>query len=159
MKRKNEVRKEGGIFCIFKGDTKIKKSTSLEDTGHLTKGLKGNFVMTPRIGPKEIGMTSAIHRPGDSMKPHVHEYSSDTLIIFEGDGEVYLKDKWISVKEGDVIYAPAGIKHGTRNPKTNNKNFIVIGVGTPPQKDLYARAKYDLNGSDEDYFMKSNISD
>ena len=157
MNKGDKVKKDGGIFNIFKGDTRKNSSTNLEDTGYLTNGLKGNFVMTPRIGPLELGMTSAVHRPGQSMQPHAHPNSSETLIAFRGSGEFFLKDRWIPVKEGDIIYAPPCVKHGSNNPENNVENLIVVGIGIPPQEDLYKRANYEPDGDDKDYITKIHI--
>ena len=156
MNKREKARSEGGVFNIFMSDSRKDSSTNLEDTGLLTNGLKGNFVMTPRIGPRELGITATVHQPGQGMQPHIHPLSGETLIAFKGNGSFYLKDRWIPVKEGDVVHAPAGVKHGSTNPETNTEIFITVGIGTPPQADLYSRANYDPNGDDEDYITETH---
>jgi len=132
--KKEHVRKEGGKFNIFKGDL-----TFTEENGVVV-----NLVMTPRVGTINVGMTSGIHEPGMGFTPHVHPLSEETLLVFKGKGEMFLKDRWIPVEEGDVIYAPPGVLHGTRNPEGNTEPFYTIGIGTPPQADLYQKTHYDV---------------
>ncbi len=89
-------------------------------------------------------MTAGTHFPGQGMLPHKHPISEEMLIVFRGNGQFYLDDQWYDVAEGDVLYAPAGVWHGTRNPATNTEPFITIGCASPPQLDLYERAGYVL---------------
>jgi gentisate 1,2-dioxygenase len=139
MSIKDKVRKDGGRFSIFKGDYSQIESA----------GVEVNLVLTPRVGTINIGMTSAVHQPGQGFNPHVHPLSEETLLVFRGSGEFYLKDRWIPVKEGDIVYAPAGIYHGTRNPPDNTEEFVTIGIASPPQADLYKRYNYDVLATDD----------
>lgn len=138
MNKRDKVRTDGGVFNLFKGD-----ASWLE-----TEGLEVHLVLTPRVGPRNLGMTFGIHNPGEGFEPHAHPLSEEVLIAFKGKGEMYLKDKWIEVNEGDVVYAPPGIKHGTRNPAGNTEVFMTIGCASPPQLDLYQRSNYDPLGDD-----------
>ena len=132
---KEEVKKFGGMFNIFEGYNWEKSS-----------GLDLHLVLTPRLGSRNIGITSAVHYPGMEFEPHVHPLSEELVFCYEGEGEFYLYDKWIPVKAGDVLYAPPGVYHGTRKPKCSEGTFITIGVATPPQLDLYNRIGYDVLG-------------
>lgn len=134
MTVKEKIRSEGGRFNIYKGDLSFVEKN----------GVPVNLVMTPRVGTINIGMTSGIHQPGQGFTPHVHPMSEETLLAFKGKGEMFLKDRWIPVEEGDIIYAPAGILHGTRNPEGNTEVFVTIGIATPPQAELYAAHNYDV---------------
>ena len=151
MRKRDEVRTKGGIFNIYYGDCKKNLATNLEDTGLLKKGTKGNFVMTPRNGPSHIGMTSGVQKPGQGMEPHIHPVSDETLLCVKGKGQFYLHDHWIDVREGDVVFAPAGIKHGSRCLQDSDEALTVVGISCPPQLDLYQKSDYDPNGADEDY--------
>jgi len=132
---KEEVKKFGGMFNIFEGYNWEKSS-----------GLDLHLVLTPRLGSRNIGITSAVHYPGMEFEPHVHPLSEELVFCYEVEGEFYLYDKWIPVKAGDVLYAPPGVYHGTRKPKGSEGTFITIGVATPPQLDLYNRIGYDVLG-------------
>lgn len=138
MKNKQEIRETGGIFNISEGFNWAK-----------TTGLDVHLVLTPRLGSRNIGITSGVHEPGMEFEPHVHPLSEELIFCFEGEGEFFLVDRWYPVKKGDVLYAPPGIPHGTRKPADSEGKFITVGVATPPQLDLYNRIGYDVLGKDE----------
>ena len=79
--------------------------------------------------------------------------SEEILIIHSGEGECYLYDKWIPCKAGDIIFAPPGVLHGTRNPAGNTEPFVTLGIATPPQLDLYMRAGYDVLDDDKSEYV------
>jgi quercetin dioxygenase-like cupin family protein len=139
MNLRDKVKKEGGVFNLYNGDY----------TWTTPEGLTSHIVLTPRVGVANVNMGMGVHKPGQGMAPHVHPLSEEILIIYRGKGEVYLKDKWIPVEAGDIVYAPAGVYHGTRNPATNTEDFETIGCGAPPQLDLYQRAGYDPLADDK----------
>jgi len=132
----DRVRRYGGVFKLASGP-------SFEQRG----GLGVNLVITPNVGSRGIGLTAGFHAPGVSFAPHRHPLSEEILIAFKGKGQFYLRDRWIDVEEGDIVYAPEGILHGTRNPSTNTEPFITIGCAAPPQLDLYQRSGYVLRTS------------
>ena len=133
MTEKEHVRKYGGKFNIQEGFSWI-QSTDLDV----------RLVLTPGKGSGNVGITSAYHSPGMAFEPHVHPLSEEILIAHKGRGEMYLYDRWIPVEEGDVVYAPPGVYHGTRNPAENTEGFYTIGIATPPQLELYQRVGYDV---------------
>ncbi len=129
---KEEVKKFGGMFNIFEGYNWEKSS-----------GLDLHLVLTPRLGSRNIGITSAVHYPGMEFEPHVHPLSEELVFCYEGEGEFYLYDKWIPVKAGDVLLA---LSSTGLHSKGSEGTFITIGVATPPQLDLYNRIGYDVLG-------------
>ena len=56
--------------------------------------------------------------PESDYKIHKHKIS-ETYIITEGTGEIYVNDHWRSVKKGDVIVFKSDVWHccKTSNPK------------------------------------------
>jgi len=135
---KIKVKLKGGVFNIASGYSWKER-----------EGLDVNLILTPKIGSCMLGVSSGYHQPGEGFEPHVHPISEELLIVFRVKGEIYLENKWIPVEEGDIVYAPPGIKHGTRNPKNNKEIFITIGCASPPQLDLYQRANYNLLEDEE----------
>lgn len=47
---------------------------------------------------------------------HVHPEAIETYHILEGEMEFYVKDKWISARQGDKLKVDIGVKHAFRNP-------------------------------------------
>ena len=120
---------------------------------HTRDGLEAMFVLTPNVGTRGIGLTSGFHSPGQGFEPHKHPLSEEVLVVVRGKGQIYLKDRWLDVEEGDVVYAPPGVLHGTRNPSSNTEVFVTLGCASPPQLDLYEKANYALltaSGTAED---------
>ncbi len=145
MNDKETVRKQGGIFNINEGyswENYTVDGIRMEDV---------HLVLTPRIGSRNIGITSGIHYPGMEFEPHVHPLSEELVFCHDGEGEFFLYDKWIPVKKGDVLYAPPGVRHGTRKPAGTEGVMVTIGVATPPQLDLYNRIGYDVLAEGEEY--------
>ena len=136
MDDREQVRRFGGRFTLNEGP-------EFKQEG----GLGVKFVVTPNTGSRIIGVTAGFHDPGVSFAPHSHPISEEVLICFRGRGQMYLKDRWVDVEEGDIVYAPEGILHGTRNPEGNTKPFITIGCAAPPQLDLYQKSGYVLKGA------------
>ena len=133
MTNKEYVQKYGRKFTISGGETWTMPN------GHVV-----HFALNPKMGCKNTNIAVGFHEPGKEFAPHVHPISEEILIIYSGEGECYLKDKWIPVKAGDIVFAPPGITHGTRNYPDAKEPFVTLGIATPPQLDLYNRAGYDV---------------
>lgn len=57
--------------------------------------------------------------PGCNMKDplfHTHPNAIETYEIIEGQMEFFVKDKWLSAKQGDKLIVPKGVTHTFRNP-------------------------------------------
>jgi gentisate 1,2-dioxygenase len=87
--------------------------------------------MSPAMGSALTGCQVVYHRPGDTFTVHAHPVSEDVTIVFQGQGEAFLGDAWYEVGEGDVIYAPEYVRHGTRNPRGAAGDFICYNWQVP----------------------------
>lgn len=146
MTKKEYVQKYGGKFSIEGGETWTMPN------GHVV-----HFALNPKMGCRNTNIAVGFHEPGKEFAPHVHPISEEILLIFSGEGECYLYDKWIPCKAGDIIFAPPGVWHGTRNPAGNTEPFVTLGIATPPQQDLFVRAGYDVLDDDKtDYVGEHN---
>lgn len=142
MTKKEYVQKYGGKFSISGGETWTMPN------GHVV-----HFALNPKMGCKGANIAVGFHEPGKEFAPHKHPISEEILIIHSGEGECFLYDKWIPTKAGDIIYAPPGVLHGTRNPAENTEPFVTLGIATPPQLDLYMRAGYDVLDDDKSEYI------
>jgi len=101
------------------------------------------FVVWPGMGSRKISLHRAKHPPGFEFKVHIHPDAEDTILAFRGQGQGFLVDRWYDMAEGDVLYAPCPVKHGTRNNDKHSKEpFICVGGAAPPQMELYRLAGY-----------------
>ncbi|MDN5345279.1 MAG: hypothetical protein PWQ18_1393 [Clostridia bacterium] len=139
VKGPEEVSHSGGIFNVYRG-------APFTGNGGLMK-----FVLWPGAGCTMVGQHTAYHEPGKAFIPHIHPISEDAIFCFDGKGMGYLESRWIKVREGDIVYAPALIKHGTGCHISQTKTFLTSGCATPPQYDLYEKAGYLKEGKFVDF--------
>jgi mannose-6-phosphate isomerase-like protein (cupin superfamily) len=75
------------------------------------------------------GMTIAIQ---DGSPPkHLHSNSHEIQYILEGTGTIWLGDKEVTVKPGDLVIIPKGTPHAGTKP--NGRTIKAIAIKTPPQ--------------------------
>lgn len=101
-----------------------------------------NFIFWPGTGSAQMCLHCGIQQPGETFNVHLHEKSDEAFIAFEGVGEMFLKDQWIEVSAGDVLYAAPGILHGTRNldESPQARRFVTCGGPMPYDPFLYEAA-------------------
>jgi mannose-6-phosphate isomerase-like protein (cupin superfamily) len=75
------------------------------------------------------GATIAI-QDGNPPK-HLHANANEIQYILEGTGTVWLGDKEVPVKPGDLIIIPKGTPHA--GAKTDGRPLKAIAIKTPPQ--------------------------
>lgn len=129
-----QVARDGRIFNLNDGAV-------FNENGALMR-----FIVWPGSGCRMLGGHLAIHSPGKVFQPHIHPISEDCICVVGGVGQGYLVDKWVDVGPGDLIYAPAGVLHGTANRTGSQQDFLCNGYAGPPQFDLYQWAGYFRNG-------------
>jgi gentisate 1,2-dioxygenase len=81
-------------------------------------------------------------RPGDSSTMYQYDVSEEVLVCLKGSGEVYVRDRWVTIAPGDIAYVPEGLPHGVRNPRGNTADFVLVSHLTPPSVDLYEPAGF-----------------
>ena len=62
---------------------------------------------------------------------HIHPNTNEIQYILEGTGTVWLGDKEVAVKPGDLIIIPKGTPHGGTKP--DGRPLKAIAIKTPPQ--------------------------
>jgi mannose-6-phosphate isomerase-like protein (cupin superfamily) len=62
---------------------------------------------------------------------HKHPNTNEFQYILEGTGTVWLGDKEVHVKPGDLIVIPKGTPHAGTKPE--GRTFKAIAIKTPPQ--------------------------
>ena len=62
---------------------------------------------------------------------HMHPNTNEIQYILEGTGTIWLGDKEVQVKPGDLIIIPKGTPHGGTKPV--GRPFKAIAIKTPPQ--------------------------
>ena len=66
-----------------------------------------------------------------SPPKHMHPNANEMQFILEGTGTIWLGDKEVRVKPGDLVIIPHGTAHGGTKP--DGRTFKAIAIKTPPQ--------------------------
>jgi mannose-6-phosphate isomerase-like protein (cupin superfamily) len=75
------------------------------------------------------GMTLSVQ--AGNVPKHLHPNTNEFQYILEGTGTIWLGDKEVRVKPGDLVIIPKGTPHGGTKPDTGV--FKAIAIKTPPQ--------------------------
>ena len=62
---------------------------------------------------------------------HLHANANEIQYILEGTGTIWLGDKEVQVKPGDLVIIPKGTPHGGTKP--DGRTIKAIAIKTPPQ--------------------------
>jgi len=62
---------------------------------------------------------------------HMHLNANEMQYILEGTGTIWLGDKEVEVKPGDLVIIPKGTPQGGTKP--DGRPFKTIAIKTPPQ--------------------------
>ena len=66
-----------------------------------------------------------------NVPKHLHPNTNELQYILEGTGTIWLGDKEVTVKPGDLVVIPKGTPHGGTKP--NGRTIKAIAIKTPPQ--------------------------
>ena len=92
-------------------------------------GLPSGTGLRSRMFVSADGMTVSV-QDGNTPK-HLHPNTNEMQYILEGTGTIWLGDKEVKVKPGDLIVIPKGTAHGGTKP--DGRPFKAIAIKTPPQ--------------------------
>ena len=92
-------------------------------------GMPSGTGMRSKLFVAADGMTISIQ--DGNVGKHMHPNTNEIQYILEGTGTVWLGDKEVQVKAGDLIIIPKGTPHGGTKP--DGKPFRAIAIKTPPQ--------------------------
>jgi mannose-6-phosphate isomerase-like protein (cupin superfamily) len=95
----------------------------------------------PALGPANAGgMHSKMYVSADgatisiqdgNVGKHMHPNTNEIQFILDGTGTVWLGDKEVRVKPGDLVVIPKGTPHGGTKP--DGRTLKAIAIKTPPQ--------------------------
>jgi mannose-6-phosphate isomerase-like protein (cupin superfamily) len=75
------------------------------------------------------GMTISVQ--DGNVPKHMHPQTNEIQYILEGTGTIWLGNKEVKVKPGDLIVIPKGTAHAGTKP--DGRPFKAIAIKTPPQ--------------------------
>ena len=68
-------------------------------------------------------------KPGQTNPLHLHPNSAEYLHVLEGSCEHRVGDRWVTVKAGDTIRIPQGVKHNARTKDESCRAVLVYNTG------------------------------
>jgi quercetin dioxygenase-like cupin family protein len=72
---------------------------------------------------------------GVQVAEHIHESSVEMLYVEEGGAEMTVEGQAYTVKAGDGVYIPAGVRHSARVPEgTPRLRAVQVYVGPGPEQ-------------------------
>ena len=66
-----------------------------------------------------------------NVPKHMHPNTNEIQYILDGTGTIWLGDKEVTVKPGDLVIIPKGTPHGGTKP--DGRTIKAIAIKTPPQ--------------------------
>lgn len=103
-----------------------------------------NRIVHPAMGAKHITLNLSVTQPGTEFAQHIHDDSSDTIVILKGAAIMRTGDTRRPFKEGQIAYVPPKEIHGTI---TDAPDSVLISFQTPPDFDLYSGARDPSRGA------------
>jgi mannose-6-phosphate isomerase-like protein (cupin superfamily) len=77
------------------------------------------------------GMTLSVQ--AGNVPKHMHLGANELQYILEGTGTIWLGDKEVKIKPGDLVILPKGPAHGGTKPDAGSAPVKAIAIKTPPQ--------------------------
>jgi len=102
-----------------------------------THSIRTRAIAWPGNGTQTQSVHVLTHAPGDESEFRQYAVSEEAMLCLKGKGEVYLRDRWVTVEAGDIAYFPEGTVHATRSARENSADFVLVTQITPPPLDLY----------------------
>ena len=93
-------------------------------------------VITGEDKARDLGGISVVLPAGLQVPYHYHEKRESILIILSGEATEIVEGKEVPFKAGDVIYLPAGEKHGVINRSNSDVRFLEFFTHPPVGADF-----------------------
>jgi len=87
------------------------------------KNVAGRVMLGKEDGVKNFCMRLFEMGPAGYTPLHAHNWEHE-VFVHSGQGEVFIKDAWYSLKDGSAVFVPPNIEHQFRN--TSDKPFIFV---------------------------------
>lgn len=96
------------------------------------KGVTGRVVIGQADGAENFCMRFFELLKGGYSPEHAHEWEHE-IIIHSGEGEILCEDKWVPVRQGNVIFVPGHEAHQIRNSGEQPLVFACVIPSGPPE--------------------------
>src|SRR5215204_2730558 len=107
-----------------------------------THGVATRLIAWPGNGFQTQSVHVLTLKPGDASEIYTYDMAEEAMVCLKGEGEVYLRGRWVGISAGDIAYFPERTAHAVRNPAGNDRDFVLVTQIAPPLFDLYGPAGF-----------------
>ena len=93
----------------------------------------GKFYKTTLFSGDHMMIGLNCLEPGQVQPVHDHSDQDKFYAVLEGEGLFTVGDEEHTAGPGNVIWAPAGLRHGVRNAG-QQRLVLLVGLAPPPQR-------------------------
>ena len=97
-------------------------------------GMHTRALVSKDQGSVGLTVSNAALDAGAGVPLHIHPNHEEAILIMEGSVEGVLGDETRTLGPGDVLLAPAGVKHSAINKSGQPARVITIFPTTSPQR-------------------------
>jgi mannose-6-phosphate isomerase-like protein (cupin superfamily) len=87
------------------------------------------------IDPPEAVVKVLYLNPGERTPVHIHQKSTDIMVLLKGTGIATVNGEDRKVKAGTVILNPMGTKHGLQNSGKSKLKWLLVQAPRPEPKE------------------------
>lgn len=109
----------------------VVRNTDVEFAQGLVENTLRRILVNPDKGAGATTLGELIMNPGTELPMHTHRIE-ETMVITKGEATLVLGDETYTLKPGDVILAPAGIKHLLANRSNEPMGFLFFYPAIEP---------------------------
>ena len=96
-------------------------------------GVRAKTLVGEATGSVALTMTDARLDPGSKSPVHIHPNEEEAVLVLEGSLEVALGEEVRTLRAGDVLLAPPGMKHGLSNSSGQMARVITTFPSNAPK--------------------------
>jgi putative monooxygenase len=111
--------------------------SSVDAPAYLLPGGQGTarLLVNAETGASAASLGILELRAGAGVPEHLHAHSVEMLYVEEGHVEMAIEGRALSVRPGDAVYIPAGVRHTARVPEDVPRfRAVQIYVGPGPEQ-------------------------
>lgn len=102
--------------------------------GDPTTGAQSNTLVGKDSGGKNLTVLDAGIDPGAGLAVHIHPNYEEAMLVVEGNIEAVLEGETRILGPGDLLLAPAGVKHTITNQSDKPARVLAIYPTTTPER-------------------------
>ena len=95
-------------------------------------------IITSKDKAFNLGGMLGVLAPNTSVPYHFHKKRESVIIVISGEGTEIIEQEEFPIKQGDIIFIPAGEKHKTINNTNTDLRYIEFFTNPPLNKDFIA---------------------